>query len=134
MLSGGLELFGFARNLVDLDVPGWSLELFDGLLGLVDVVGGLAFLCLPSLRAFFRYQRAGALTGIAREDRLPSPSPIRFAIRSGLMTAGICGIALVVFSAIWGGFFGFHPGATIYGSASSGWAGAIDTVSFSVMA
>jgi hypothetical protein len=94
VLSGGLALFAFGRDLTDFDVPGWSLNVFAGVLGLVDVLAGLAFLFLPSLQAFFRYQREGPLTDMARDDRLSPPLPNQPRSFSQLVAAGGWGLVL----------------------------------------
>jgi hypothetical protein len=47
-----------------------------------------------------------------------------------MITAGACVVALAVICAIWGGLYGFHPSATIYGTASPGWEGAGATAAF----
>ena len=56
VFSGTRSLIHWGRSLVDYDVLGFSLA-FDGILSLVDVLAGLAFLFLPDLVAFFRYRR-----------------------------------------------------------------------------
>jgi hypothetical protein len=210
VLSGGLALFAFGRELADFDVPGSSLSVGAGVLGLLDVLAGLAFLFLPSLQAFFRYQREGPRTDLARDDRLSpalanqprsfsqlvaasgwglalgcggvvlvilariqsfdfdfrwgetvapilggvaaggvtglvaglaagphspgaSQTNLRVAGKRGLIAAGACVITLAVVSAIWGGLFGFHPAATIYGTAPPGWEGAATMALFCVI-
>jgi hypothetical protein len=115
VLSGGVALFAFGRNLADFDVPGWSSNVFIGALGLVDVLAGLAFLFLPSMQAFFRYQREGPLTDVARDDRLSPTLPNRPRSLSQLGAASGWGLALgcgagVLVSAYHVQSFGFDLG------------------------
>lgn len=69
ILSGGVKLFVSSRVLILLaevtppeatgffmQVAGYPLGLI-GLIGLLELLAGLAFLVLPNVRAFFRYQR-----------------------------------------------------------------------------
>ena len=69
LLAGGLQLFVAGRVLIRLaevtppeatgfflQVAGYPLGVV-GLMGLLELLAGLAFLVLPSVRAFFRYQR-----------------------------------------------------------------------------
>jgi hypothetical protein len=51
----------------------------------------------------------------------------------GLIIAGACVVGLAVIAALWGGLFGFHPGATIYGTAPPGWEGAATMATFAVV-
>jgi hypothetical protein len=51
----------------------------------------------------------------------------------GLIAAGACVIVLTALAAIWGGLFGFHPSATIYGTAPSGREGAATMAVFCVI-
>src|SRR5262249_1707368 len=71
-----------------------SSAVLAGALGLVDVLAGLAFLFLPSLRAFVQYQREGSLPGIGRHHRLASSSPYRRRSFSQLVAAGCWGLLL----------------------------------------
>jgi hypothetical protein len=57
-------------------------------------------------------------------------SALRRAVPGGLAAAGAGVVALVALSAVWGGLFGFHPSATIYGTAPPGWQGAATTALF----
>ncbi|HWY88130.1 MAG TPA: hypothetical protein VNX28_15470 [Gemmataceae bacterium] len=93
VLSGVRALLAFGRTLADFDVPGESLD-GAGVIGLVDVIVGFAFLFLPNVQAFFRYQRQGPLTGMARAGGLSSTLPIRRGSVSQLMAAGGWGLAL----------------------------------------
>jgi hypothetical protein len=93
VLSGGRALIAFGRTLADFDVPGESLD-GAAAIGLVDVLVGLAFLFLPNVQAFFRYQREGPLPGMARAGGLSSTLPIRRSSVSHLVAAGCWGLAL----------------------------------------
>jgi hypothetical protein len=130
VLSGGLALFAFGRSLADFSVPGQSLDVFAGVLGLVDILAGLAFLFLPSLQAFFRYQQVGPLMGMARDNRLPPTLANRPRSFSQLVAAGSWGLALgygggVLVSAHHVQSFGFDLGlgetvAIMLGGAAAG--------------
>ena len=97
VLSGAMSLFDCVRSLIDIDVLGASV-VFEGFLGLVDVLAGLAFLFLPDLNAFFRYQREGKPKGAADEDRksptLPSRRRLKAACGWGLALGCGSGILL----------------------------------------
>jgi hypothetical protein len=86
LLSGALSLFDCVLSLPGIDVLGASVA-FSGILGLVDVLAGLAFLFLPDLGAFFRHQRETKLAGNPEED-------LDFARRSFPVAAAGCGLAL----------------------------------------
>jgi hypothetical protein len=114
VLSGGLVLFAIGRNLAVFGIFQISesplyvlaLQVLVGILGLVEVLAGLAFLFLPSVQAFFRYQRERPLTGKAREDRLSPTMPNRRRSLPRLVAAAGWGLALgcgvgVLLSAYW---------------------------------
>jgi hypothetical protein len=110
VLSGALSLLHCARSLVDFDVLGSSL-VFDGILGVVDVLAGLAFLFLPDLNAFFRHQREGKPRGASRQDGT-SPTPwgrrrVKAACGWGLLLG--CGSGLLL-AAEWVRSMGFGLG------------------------
>jgi hypothetical protein len=70
LLAGGLKLFVAGRVLIRLaevtppEMTGFFMQAAGfplgivGFIGLLELLAGLAFLALPSVRAFFRYQRA----------------------------------------------------------------------------
>jgi hypothetical protein len=134
VLSGGLALFVCVPDLADLSTP---IPVMTGILGLGDILAGLAFLFLPSLRAFFRYQRGGASHRPLSPEEATSPKAShptwRVAATRGLIAAGACVVTLAVVSAIWGGLFGWHPGATIFGTADPGLEGAVTMATFCVI-
>ena len=57
-------------------------------------------------------------------SRQATQPTLRMAMMRGLLAAGACVIVVAALAATWGGLFGFHPSATIYGTAPSGWEGA----------
>jgi hypothetical protein len=95
-----LIFFIFARNAGDVGLfdPFFTFEYAHGL---VDMFAGLAFLFLPSLRAFFQYQRTGQPTSVARgwqaaavdAEHQPLPSPVAGGMW-GAILGGVSGLAL----------------------------------------
>jgi hypothetical protein len=64
------------------------------------------------------------------EEKMPVARSLGRAFLRGLLGAGLGVLAAALFGAIWGGLFGFHPSATIYGTAEAGLEGAAATAMF----
>jgi hypothetical protein len=89
LLSGITSLFFCLRSVPDIDVLGASVA-FSGILGLVDILAGLAFLFLPDLGAFFRHQREG------EPDAEPDFARRSFRVAAGWGLALGCGAGLLL--------------------------------------
>jgi hypothetical protein len=65
------------------------------------------------------------MPGVQRKQGKTTRQPTLLqALARGLIAAGAGLITVAVLAALWGGVFGFHPAATIYGTAPAGWEGA----------
>jgi hypothetical protein len=94
LLSGAIILFDFAQSLEALDIYGFGVA-FKLLLGVVDVLSGLAILFQPDLNAFFRHQWEGKPNPNWKPPSGSQEIQVMAACFWGLVLSGTSGVLLV---------------------------------------